>query len=85
MLYLMTSPNIQRDLRIKSLSRVVALKNIRKVTAIYMHVYFRSCDALMSQHLLDSTDISSILKQVRCKGMPKCMGADFFLDPGLFP
>lgn len=45
-----------------------------------MHIYLRSFDAFMPQHLLDGPQIRSALQQVCGKGVPERMGADPLMD-----
>ena len=45
-----------------------------------MRVNFCCGDGFMTQHFLNSTQISSSLDQVRCKAMPKRVWTDIFLQ-----
>ena len=50
-----------------------------------MRVYFRRFGTVMSQQLLNIPQISTLLKQMRCKGVPQRMCRHMLRDIGLLP
>ena len=49
-----------------------------------MGIYFGSSDAFVAKHLLDGTEISTILQEMGGKGMPKSVRTDSLFNTCFF-
>ena len=55
-----------------------------QMLAVYMHVHFRSGNALVPQHLLDGPEVGTIFQEMGGKGVPKSMRTDVLLQSNGF-
>ena len=56
---------------------------LTKKRAVYMHIDFCRCDALMSEHFLYGAQIGAALEKMRGKGMTEGVRTDDFLYSAL--
>ena len=61
---------------------MIAENSLTKVIYIDVGVYLGRCDGLVSQHLLNQSQVGTVLQQVGSKRMTEGMGADILLNTG---
>lgn len=65
--------------------RVIFFNHLCEVTSIYVHVYLRSGNTFMTQHLLNGPEIGAVLQKMCGKGVTKSMRTYFFIHAYLPP
>src|SRR5450631_1338712 len=60
-------------------SGMILLQSLSQIGTVQMRINFCGCYTFMSQHFLNSPEVSAAFYQMGCKGMTECMrGYSFF-------